>query len=280
MACRRYVDGVPPPSRRSPRLAAGRARALGLPTRGTTNPNRLRRMDNWIATRLGAALRAAADPLVIDLGYGATPVTAVELADRLGRVRPDVRVLGLEIDPERVASAQPAADPPRLAFERGGFELAGHRPALVRAANVLRQYDEAAAATAWTTLRAGLGAGGLLVEGTCDELGRLGGWVLLDADGPVSLTLAARVESLARPGELAERLPKALIHRNVAGEAIHDFLRAFDAVWDAAAPLSSFGPRQRWVAALASLASAGWPVDASRGRHGEVTVPWSAVAPR
>ncbi|HYS37057.1 MAG TPA: class I SAM-dependent methyltransferase, partial [Pseudonocardiaceae bacterium] len=31
-----------------PRLAAGRARALGVPTRGTTNPNRLRRVDRWL----------------------------------------------------------------------------------------------------------------------------------------------------------------------------------------------------------------------------------------
>ncbi|MBE7190820.1 MAG: class I SAM-dependent methyltransferase, partial [Jatrophihabitans endophyticus] len=85
-----------PSRRRAPRLAAGRARALGLPTRGTTNPNRLRRMDNWIAAVLGPDLRAAPDPLVIDLGYGATPVTAVELASRLARVRPDVRVLGLD----------------------------------------------------------------------------------------------------------------------------------------------------------------------------------------
>src|SRR4051812_41008484 len=123
-----------------PRLSAGRARALGLPTRGTTNPNRLRRMDNWLATRCGPALRNAADPLVIDLGYGASPVTAIELVGRLRRVRADVRVLGLELDAERVAIATAAADPPRLSFERGGFELAGHRPAIVRAANVLRQY--------------------------------------------------------------------------------------------------------------------------------------------
>ena len=186
-----------PPRRRPPRLAAGRARALGLPTRGTTNPNRLRRMDNWIVATLGARLRAAADPLVVDLGYGATPVTAVELAARLARVRPDVRVVGLEIDPERVAAARPAADPPRLDFRRGGFELAGLRPALVRAANVLRQYDEPAAAQAWRTVRSRLAAGGALVEGTCDELGRLAGWVLLDADGPVSLTLACRVRACA-----------------------------------------------------------------------------------
>ena len=50
-------------------------------------------MDHWLAARLGPLLRSAADPLVVDLGYGATPVTAVELVDRLGRVRADVRVL-------------------------------------------------------------------------------------------------------------------------------------------------------------------------------------------
>lgn len=235
-------------------------------------------MDNWIVGVLGSRLRMAADPLAVDLGYGATPVTAIELATRLTRVRPDVRVLGLEIDPERVAAAQPAADPPRLSFARGGFELGGHRPALVRAANVLRQYDEAAAAQAWVTLRSGLAPGGVVVEGTCDEIGRRGCWVLLDADGAVSLTLACRVDSIERPSDLAERLPKALIHRNVRGEAIHALLRDFDAAWAAAAPLSTFSARQRWSAACASLADR-WPVDHSRSRHGELTVAWSAVAP-
>ncbi len=257
------------------RYAAGRARALGIPTRGTTNPNRLRRMDNWIAAVLGPHLRAAADPLVVDLGFGATPVTAVELAGRLARVRADVRVVGVEIDAERVAVASPAADPPRLTFRIGGFELAGLRPAVVRAANVLRQYDEAAASSAWDTMCASLGVGGVLVEGTCDEIGRLGSWVLLDADGPRSLTLAAKIETLARPAEFAERLPKALIHHNVSGTAIHRFLRDLDAAWDAAAPLSSFGPRQRWIAACRALDC---PVDARRARYGEVTVPWSVVA--
>jgi hypothetical protein len=236
-------------------------------------------MDNWITARLAGVLRDAVDPLVIDLGYGATPVTTIELAARLRRVRPDVRLLGLEIDPARVAAAQPAAAPPALDFARGGFELAGHRPAIVRAANVLRQYDEAAAADAWQTVRARLGPGGVLVEGTCDELGRLACWVLLDGAGPVSLTLACRVEALERPGQLAERLPKALIHRNVPGEPVHALLRAFDASWDSAAAVSAFGARQRWLAACAGLAAAGWPVDAGRARHGELTVPWAAVAP-
>ncbi|BCJ60019.1 hypothetical protein Jiend_34410 [Micromonospora endophytica] len=136
------------------------ARPLGVPTRGTTNPNRLRRMDNWIVETCADVLRDAVDPVVVDLGYGATPVTAVELRARLAvRVRADVRVVGLEIDPVRVAAAQPAADPPGLTFARGGFELAGLRPALVRAANVLRQYDEGEVPDAWATLTARLAPG-------------------------------------------------------------------------------------------------------------------------
>lgn len=267
-----------PPARR-PRLAAGRARALGVPTRGTTNPNRLRRMDNWIAGNLGRRLRAAAEPLVVDLGYGASPVTAVELLSRLRPIRPDVDVLGLELDPARVAAAQPATGP-GLRFARGGFELAGHRPVIVRAANVLRQYPEAAAAQAWLTICRQLAPAGALVEGTCDELGRRGSWVLLEAGGPVSLTFSCRLDGLGRPSELAERLVKALIHRNVPGEPIHQLLRAMDAGWDRHAQLAGFGSRQRWQAMCAGLA-ADWPVLSSPARHrlGELTIGWGAVAP-
>ncbi|MGI8879676.1 MAG: class I SAM-dependent methyltransferase [Jatrophihabitans sp.] len=266
---------------RVPRLAAGRARALGVPTRGTTNPNRLRRMDRWIAATLGRSLQAAADPLVVDLGYGANAITAVELVTRLRAVRSDIRVVGLEIDPDRVAAALPSADPPRLDFRRGGFELAGLRPALVRAANVLRQYDETAAAAAWQTMLPLLADGGLLVEGTCDELGRRGTWVLLDRDGPRCLTLACRVNDIRTPGDLAERLPKALIHRNVPGEPVHDLLRAFDAAWRASAALATFGAEQRWIASCESLSS-NWPVldRRTRWRFGELTVAWDAVRPR
>ncbi len=264
---------------KQPRLAAGRARALGLPTRGTTNPNRLRRMDNWIASQLAEPLRRAAEPLVIDLGYGQSPVTAVELLGRLRLRRPDVEVLGLEIDPERVAAAQPASRP-GLSFSLGGFELAGRRPVIVRAANVLRQYPPSAVPEAWELMRTRLAPGGAIVEGTSDELGRRASWVLLDAQGPVSLTLSCRLADLRRPSDVADRLVKALIHRNVPGEPIHRLLRAMDAAWDRHAPLAAFGPRQRWQAMAASLA-ADWPVlsTPARHRHGEVTLEWNAVAP-
>ncbi|MFP5369657.1 MAG: class I SAM-dependent methyltransferase [Actinomycetes bacterium] len=270
------------PQPRTPRLAAGRARALGLPTRGTTNANRLRRVDRWLVATQVPRLRDAARPLVVDLGYGASAVTTLELAERLGAEVAGLEVVGLEIDPARVAAVAAHRDPPRVDFRVGGFELAGLQPVLVRAFNVLRQYDEESAARAWDTMRDALAPGGLIVEGTCDEWGRRSAWVTLDAQGPLTLTLATRVADIATPSDLAERLPKALIHHNVPGQPVHEFLRAFDAGWAAAAGLSAFGPRQRWVAAVDALAAQGWPLVGSsrRWRHGEVTVRWSAVAPR
>ncbi|SMC91893.1 SAM-dependent methyltransferase [Kibdelosporangium aridum] len=263
---------------RTPRLAAGRARALGVPTRGTTNPNRLRKVDRWMTGTpwVASVLRSASDPLVVDLGYGSSPVTTVELAARLRTVRPDVRVLGLELDPERVAAAKPVADPPLLDFRRGGFELAGARPVVLRAFNVLRQYTEADAAAAWQTMLSRMAPGGLLVEGTCDEIGRRCCWVTLSADGPFLFTLACLPSDLSQPSDLAERLPKSLIHRNVPGERIHDLLTALDTHWAAAAPLSPYGPRARWVETVQRLAADDWPVldTRKRWRLGEVTLSW------
>ena len=247
-------------------------KAVGAITRGTTNPNRLRRVDNFIAYRCGALLREAARPLVIDLGYGATPVTAVELRGRLAAaVRADVAVVGLEIDPVRVSGAQPYADPPWLEFRRGGFELAGLAPVVVRAFNVLRQYGEEEVAAAWRTMTA---TGALLVEGTCDELGRIATWVVVADGTPRTLTLSARLPVLEHPAVFAERLPKALIHHNVPGHPVHELLRALGRAWDT--EVTPFGPRQRWTATIRRLRAEGWPVldGPARWRLGELTVPY------
>jgi hypothetical protein len=247
-------------------------RPVGAITRGTTNPNRLRRVDSFIAYRCGGLLSEAAAPLVIDLGYGATPVTAVELRGRLAAaVRADVAVVGLEIDPVRVADAQPYAEPPLLDFRRGGFELAGLSPVVVRAFNVLRQYAEEEVAAAW---RAMTGTGALLVEGTCDELGRIATWAVVEAGEPRTLTLSARLSDLDHPATFAERLPKALIHHNVPGRPVHRLLRSLGRAWETEA--TPFGPRQRWLATVRRMRDEGWPVldGPSRWRRGELTVPW------
>jgi hypothetical protein len=263
------------------------SRPVGTVTRGTTAPNRLRRVDRWLLAACEGPLRGApAGPLVVDLGYGSHPVTAVELADRLRTVRRDVRLIGFEIDPSRVAAAQPYARA-GIEFRLGGFELPVDRPPLlIRAFNVLRQYDEAEVAPVWSGLAARLAPGGMLIEGTCSENGRVATWVALDRDGPRSLTLAGRLGGLGglggtdSPLVFAQRLPKALIHRNVPGEPVFAFLTALDHAWRAAAPLGSFGARQRWIAAVESLRR-DWPIldRRNRWRLGEVTVGWSAVAP-
>jgi hypothetical protein len=244
-------------------------------------------MDRWIAAVHSAELRRAGDSVAVDLGYGAAPWTAVELLQRLRTVAPRARVVGVEIEPARVAAAQPYARE-GLTFRHGGFEIPlPERPSLIRAANVLRQYEEGEVAEVWTRLCARLAPacansrGGLLVEGTCDEIGRRHVWVALGPEGPRTVTFATRLGSLDRPSDLAERLPKALIHRNVPGEPVHAFLRDFDRAWAAAAPYASYGARQRWIRAVRDL-TADWPVadGVTRWRQGEVTVRWEALAPR
>ncbi len=271
-------------------MASPRA-PLGQPTRGTTGTNRLRRVDRWIARH--ASLRSTPTPLVIDLGYGASGVTTFELAQRVVATTPTATVRGLEIDPARVVHAReqlerlregatsfPATLP--VTFARGGFEVPGGEPVtVIRAMNVLRQYDEADVADAWARMASRLQPAGVLVEGTCDEIGRVVSWAAIDADGSArTLTISLRLSGLDSPAIVAERLPKALIHRNVPGERVHAFLAALEQEWIRQAPLATFSPSQRWIGALSALADQGWPLlEPHRWRLGELTVAWAAVAP-
>ncbi|MFJ4038345.1 class I SAM-dependent methyltransferase [Microbacterium sp. NPDC090007] len=257
---------------------------VGRPTRGTTGVNRLRRIDRWIARH--PVLRRTDDPLVVDLGFGASAVTPLELLARLRSQRPNATVLGLEIDPDRVARARAQAEGVEgVSFARGGFEVPlaqGRRPAVIRAMNVLRQYDEADVTDAWGRMCARLQPDGILVEGTCDEIGRVATWVEVGADAvPRTLTVSLRLRGLDSPAVAAERLPKALIHRNVAGEGVHDLVASLEREWARAAVVAPFGPVHRWRTAMRGLEAAGWPlVRRERWRLGEVGVAWEAVAPR
>jgi hypothetical protein len=148
---------------------------------------------------------------------------------------------------------------------------------VVRALNVLRQYDEAEVQHACRTMARQLAPDGLIVDGTCDELGRLGAWLLVSGSAePVSLTLSANLATLVRPGRFAERLPKALIHRNVPGEPVHALLAGLDRAWHEAAPYAPYGPRQRFVRAVAATRADGWPIrhEPQRWRRGELTLAW------
>ena len=223
-------------------------------------------------------------PVVVDLGYGAAPHTTLELAERLMSVNPTIRVIGIEIDPARVASAQPSATA-HVSFIRGGFEvpLPNDRPAdVIRAFNVLRQYDESEVHGIWDRLRSRLSPHGIILDGTCDEIGRVATWVSLGKEGPETLTIALRLAELITPSIAAERLVKVLIHRNVPGEEIHRLFGDLDRLWAVSSPLQVYSPSQRWIAVVRAMKTEGWPVrgTAREWRLGEITVDWAAVAPQ
>ncbi|MDY3128331.1 MAG: class I SAM-dependent methyltransferase [Corynebacterium sp.] len=260
------------------RASGSAGRPFGVITRGTTGINRLRRCDRWMAhdPQIGELLRSVAQPLALDVGYGASHTTTTEWARWLRRVNPAVEVVGLEINPERVL-------PPRdgVRFELGGFELAGYTPQVVRAFNVLRQYDVDQVPVAWETVWSRLAPGGVFIEGTCDELGRRSTWLTITDRGPQRLTLSWDPFDVTAPSQLAERLPKVLIHRNVPGEPIYDLLQAMDSAWNRCAGWAPHGPRVRWREARTLLAAEGIALHPVRRRlrDNTLTINWADIAP-
>ena len=85
-------------------------RPVGVVTRGTTAARRLRRVDRWILATHHRVL-AATDPVVVDLGFGARPVTTVELAARLRKHVPAARVIGLASTRSGSRRRAPTCDP-------------------------------------------------------------------------------------------------------------------------------------------------------------------------
>jgi hypothetical protein len=227
-------------------------RPVGRPTRGKTAPERLRRTD-VLSALLGAPPRRA--PLVVDVGFGAAPTTTLESYTRLRRRRADLRVIGVEIDRDRVAAAMPFAVAGAVEFRVGGFDLPlvnGERAGLIRAMNVLRQYPEEEHAGALALMARHLADDGLLLEGTSTPSGRLFTANLVrragDEIGHAGVVLSANLRRSWEPRELQTVLPKNLIHRAEPGGAID----AAFAVWERAVGQA----RQERLAPAAAFARA------------------------
>lgn len=242
-------------------------RPEGRPTRGKTALNRLRRSDTYVALALPGVLRGG-EPLAVDLGFGAQPWTTLELAERWRRLNPSLRVLGIEIDPERVENARPYAHPPAVDFKLGGFDLAatlgGDRARVVRCLNVLRQYDEAEVARALALIVDGIEPGGLLVEGTSSPTGRM---IVFDIyrkeTGGLEhelLVFGTNFRSPIEPAEFRTIAPKRLIHR-----MLDDTPSRFFTDWErsafAARSIAEQGTPRHWVESARLLRERGWPVD-------------------
>jgi hypothetical protein len=201
---------------------------VGQPTRGKTARNRLRRTDTWVAR--DGVLRTTHAPLYVDVGYGAEPSTTVETWRRLAGLTPGLRVVGVEIDRARVEVARPFAIPDQLEFRLGGFDLplaTTERAAVVRAMNVLRQYDENAYADAVARMGRGVRDGGVVLEGTSSPTGRLLCANVYRRRGArlarEGLLLAPNLARQWEPRELQTVLPKNLIHHCEPGSPLDDF---------------------------------------------------------
>ena len=247
----------------------------GQPTRGKTADNRLRRVDNFLLLYEPSLLTRTqggfADSLFVDLGYGFDPRTTLESARRFRRVNPALPILGVEIDKERVESAQPFAND-KTFFRLGGFNLPlkeGERVRLIRAFNVLRQYEEKDFAPAYERLAQYVLPGGLMIEGTSNPFGSI--WVanLARKVEPGAWNFEALVFSTNfRLGfdveEFQTILPKNYIHHVVKGEPIYDFFQAWKRASAETIAAKTYGPRQWFTAAAEGLAAKGYRVDVKK----------------
>jgi hypothetical protein len=248
---------------------------LGKPTRGKTAANRLRRVDNFILLYEPSLLTRTddlfADSIYIDLGYGFDARTTLESAERFRRVNPDLKILGVEIDKERVEIALPFADE-KTFFRLGGFNLPlkeNEHVRLIRAFNVLRQYEEKDFAPAYERLAPYALPGGLMIEGTSnpfgsiwcanlvrkEERGKKDEWNMEALVFSTNFRLGFDVE------EFQTILPKNLIHHVVPGEPIYDFFEAWKRSAKETAALKTYGARQWFVASAEALAQKGYKVN-------------------
>ena len=247
----------------------------GQPTRGKTASNRLRRVDNFILLYEPALLTRTdglfADSMFVDLGYGFDARTTLESAVRFRRTNPNLKILGVEIEKERVEAALPFANE-KTFFRLGGFNLPvkeGEHVHLIRAFNVLRQYEEKDFAPAYERLAQYVLPGGLMIEGTSNPFGSIwcanlarkmenGLWKM------EALVFSTNFRLGFDPEEFQTILPKNLIHHVVKGEPIFDF---FEAWKRSAAEMSAtriYGAKQWFIATAERLAERGYEIATQR----------------
>jgi hypothetical protein len=257
----------------------------GQPTRGKTAANRLRRVDNFILLHEPALLTRTdglfAESLFVDLGYGFDPRTTLESASRFRKLNPDLKILGVEIDNDRVEAALPYADE-KTFFRLGGFNLPlqpGEMARLIRAFNVLRQYEEKDFIPAYERLAEYVLPGGLMIEGTSTPFGNVWAANLARREDSAQWSFEALVFSTNFHSgfdveEFQTILPKNTIQRVTRGEPIYDFFEAWKRSAAETASAKTFGLKQWFASAAESLAQKGFDVEVGRKWLGRGYLTW------
>ena len=246
----------------------------GQMTRGKTARNRLRRSDIFMLLTEGPLIRMRDDPgtrsFYVDLGYGFEPFTTLESAERLRVQNPELPVLGVEIDPERVKTGLPYEDE-RTFFRLGGFNLPLHQgesARLIRAFNVLRQYDESEWEAPVRQLGLQLIPGGMLLEGTSNPYGSV--WtanvIRRSAIPPYPVyregfLFSTNFHMGFEPDIFQPVLTKNYIHRMVPGEPVNEFMETWKTACRNQSPMRSFGLRSLFCSAAKELSGHGYLID-------------------
>lgn len=199
----------------------------------------------------------------------------------------------MEIDKERVEAAQPFADE-KTFFRLGGFNLPlqnSERVRLMRAFNVLRQYEEKDFIPAYERLAEYVLPGGLMIEGTSNPFGsvwaanlvrktlsdsllsskedlRIGAWRIEALVFSTNFRLGFEVE------EFQTILPKNYIHRMAAGEPIYEFFEAWKRSTAETSHAKVFGWKQWFTASAERLFEKGFKVDLHKKWLGRGWLVW------
>lgn len=202
---------------------------------GRTSSGRLRNLDRFVAAHYRHLF---IDKVVFtDIGIGDYPITTIESAQTFQKLCSDLICYGLDLDPDRVATAKNLGLSDIL-FERCTpsfrvtFELQSN---IIRAMNVFRSYTKEEAEQGHIDLSLLLADGGLLVEGSCSK----------DGDRMVAHLLRKKERSIFREGIVfstdftrgfapwlfRDWLPCDLRRDTRPGSAMHLFFDVWDRCW-------------------------------------------------
>ena len=246
----------------------------GQITRGKTAHNRLRRVDQFILQYDPMLIqRQDSGPIksiYVDHGYGWSPVTTLESARQFHQINPNLKIVGVEISPERVETGTPFLSP-TIDFRLGGFDIpyiSNEKARYIRSFNVLRQYEEDEFETHIKTLTEGMINGGLLIEGTSNPTGRF--WVanlirkqnnFLHYEG---LVFSTNFRDGFNPQDFQPFLPKNLIHHMQSGHPIFEFIQAWSKAAQSTIHIREHGFQQWYASCIEEVEKMGFEVETRR----------------